>query len=147
MLNQTKPRVTDLHELMQKHQKEKFPEPPTYKLGYKLVDQRTPGQYHTTEKRSGYLEEIEYLAELEPPAKVKDKNYKQVDAKFRAATIYPPSPAKAAKAGAPDHLGPTTYDVHAAFTGSQLPRASFRFAHEKRDTQIVNFKKSTSHLS
>jgi len=132
---------------MLKHKKDKFPEPPTYKLGYKLVDQRIPGQYHTTEQRSGYLEEIEYLAELEAPAKVKDKNYNQIDAKFRAATIYPASPRKSTKVGPPDHLGPATYEVHAAFTGSQLPNASFRFAQDKRDTKIVNFKKSTSHLS
>ena len=94
----------------------------------------------------GYLQEIGYLATLENPCKVHDKNYNQIDAKPKIAMIYAPSPPRKEIKDA--NLSPTTYDIEGSFKKSQLGKfTSFSIGKEKKETQIVDFKLRTSHLS
>ena len=76
--------------------KDKFPSPDQYLLQWCRIhkEKRITGNYTYDEHRSGYLEEIDYKAKLEPPVKMHNKNYTWIDAKPKIAMIYKASPEK-----------------------------------------------------
>lgn len=127
--------------------KDRFPSPQTYQIEWRRVDKekRITGTYTQDEPRSGYLEEIEYMAKLEAPCKMHDKNYKWIDAKPKIAMIYKPSPERKP---VKDNLSPTSYEIDTAFKKSQIGQfTSYQFGKTKRTTQCWDFKERTSHLS
>lgn len=146
-MNQKAERLTVTEEQQIQAKKDKFPSANTYKIEWKRIDKekRITGNYTFDEHRSGYLEEIEYMAKLEPPCKMHDKNYKWVDVKPKAAMIYKPSPERTPPK---DNVSPTSYDIDPAFKKSQLGQfTSYSFGKQKIERQVWDFKERTSHLS
>ena len=78
VMNQKAERLTIINEHVTMSKKNNYPDPAQYKLQYHRLSQemRPPGNIHRSEARVGYLQEIGYLASLENPCKVHDKNYK-----------------------------------------------------------------------
>lgn len=77
IMNQHGPKNTFPTEIQIKNRKENFPGPTTYELEWHRLDKekRVIGLYTADEPRTGYLEEIEYLAKMQPPWKMYNRSY------------------------------------------------------------------------
>lgn len=147
IMHQRAPRHCFPQELQNQNKKDNFPGPTSYKLEWRRLskEKRIPGQYAGEAPRAGYLEEIQYLAKIQPAWKHYNKNYSWVDPKPKAAAMHTPLMEEKPIT---DQVAPTSYDFDTAFKKSQLPNMNgYLFERQKRNLMICDPKERTSHLS
>lgn len=115
MLNQKSPRITVAGEIEIQEKKKKFPEPATYKIEHRLVENRTLGCFGFKSDRSGYLEEAAVIGKEQMP--YFNKNFDSVDPKLRHPIIWKPVPEKPVEKSS---LSPASYKPDDAYLNTQV---------------------------
>lgn len=92
MLNQKSPRITLPLEIEKREKKNRFPEPATYKIENKLVENRLLGCFGFKSERNGYIEESFVIGKEQAP--YYNKNYTLADKRLMYPKIHAPVPEK-----------------------------------------------------
>ena len=131
VMNQKAPRVTVAGEIEKTERRKKYPEPATYKLSHKLVEERPLGCFGFKSDRNGYLEEAAVIGKEQAP--YCNKNFDQVDKKLKYPHIYKPSPEKKVEKTS---LSPTSYHPNESFKNTQVHKPNVYISKYKYENFI-----------